>query len=114
MPDLTPEQQLQQEADKRAEAQARIDWRWLLDSPSGRRIAQSILRWAEDGTVEAPVGADELQHRAAFRYVADVFKAQLKRYAPNGWLRLEADSLAQAMKEEEDAERELLAGAQLP
>jgi hypothetical protein len=84
-------QSVRHEDPKQAEAQAKLDYRWLLEDPRGRRIVRDWLRWSgveDTGPVE---GIEAMACAAGRRMVGNLLRATLRKHDPEGWVRLEAE-----------------------
>lgn len=81
-PQLTQEQ---------LEAQARSDYRWLMEDPRGRRVARTVLRWSgidDTGSIE---GEAAMAFDAGKRVIGNLLKAQIRKHNPEGWVQLESE-----------------------
>jgi len=75
------------------EAQAALDWQWLLHDPSGCRVVATILRWSQvDELGPLDSHAAMADHRGR-RAIGQMIRATCQKHDPQAWLRLEADSL---------------------
>lgn len=100
-PQLTQEQ---------AEAQAALDWQWLLGDPRGQRIARTILRWSQCDATGPIDGIERMAVATGARMVGNLLKAQLRKHAEELWVRLEADytrELNQHARAEAEREKRL-------
>lgn len=90
-----------------SEAQARGDFRWLLDDPRGRRIVRSILRWSQIDETGPTSGIEQMAYATGARMVGNLLKASIIKHGPESWIKLEAEHVqelaAAARKEAEDA-----------
>lgn len=92
---------------EQAEAQARNDYRWLLEDPRGRRIARAVLRWSQNDETGPTSGEGAMAFAAGARMVGNMLKAQLRKHNPEGWVQLEAEFVRElAEMAREDAERQ--------
>lgn len=93
-----------------AEAQACGDYRWLLDDSRGRRLARAVLRWSGITDTGPTKGTEEMAFAAGSRMVGNLLKAQIIKFAPEAWLRLEGEhvqELAAAARREVQQAAEL-------
>lgn len=95
-PQLTVEQ---------AEAQARLDYRWVLEDERGRRVLRAVLRWSGIEDTGPVAGIEALAAAAGSRMVGNILKAQIRKHDPEGWIRLETEFVRDLCAQAEQAER---------
>jgi hypothetical protein len=92
------------EHQRSAEAQARLDYRWLLDDQRGRRLARLLLVWS---AIEDPYQVGGASDVTAFvdgkRSVGWMLRHEMRRHYPEGWLLLETEHL----HEQQEVRRQL-------